>query len=523
MGTIIEKIQNLLPDIVTLTGVEHQGAHPVHGSVKTGKNFSTERIGNKWYCYRCTVGGYSFHWIAIQNGLLDCKQALDKDNFRTVLEQAAKYVGLEEELSRSYNKINEDAYYQQNRFYHTLITAQQYFITSLENNSEQYDYIKNKWGFNNEQISKLGIGYSPLSQIGLSQYLATQGFTRKEILRSGLIHKYKNNTLNDVFRGSITLPYLDSNNNPLFFIGRDPDFENKLEQSKTDKSIDPKYEAKYRKQLVHVHKHPFIERDILEPVFGQSQLEKKNRNQIPFIVVAEGITDAMTLQIWNIPVLSPVTTGFSKNQIQIVIDFAKQYECPVYICFDNEESLSGMKGALRTIDEFPEDIEVFYAEIPLKEDQTKIDINEYYLNGATEKDFANIIDKAIPKTEAQKLWKFFRNPYCIDRLINHAYISTNSKPDAKFILGKELYYTMGKDWESTAKIIKNSSKTTLKPESIEILKNKIYDLPMEEQDHSCKLILEYPFMRNLCKIDECLHVSDDIPESARIGLNSKNI
>jgi hypothetical protein len=526
MTTIIERIQNLLPNIADLVGFEGLEEHPIHGST-TGKNFSVDKANNCWFCFRCKSGGYALHYIALRDGLLDCNQVRDKANFKLVLEQAAREVGLEKELQQSWTKATEEAFYQQNQFYSILHKAQEYFVNSLNLSDESkklYEYIQLKWGFNKEQSKQLGFGYAPDKATGLCHFFELEGFLKQDMLRSGLVKPYEKDSattsnVHDVFRNVLTLPWLDTNNNPMFFIGRDPDYEMKMHNAKT--KDEKKFIHKYRKQLVNVKSYPFLERDIHQPIFGMAQLERMNKKDVSYIVIAEGITDAMSLQLWNIPVLSPVTTGFSEKQIKEIIDFLKQYNVPVYICFDNELNLAGLKGVLRTLDAFPDDLqfELFYAELPLPENKDKIDVNEFFATH-TKADFLEVIKNALPKKKTLELWRHFKNPYCIDRLLARAFVPTNNKAEANFILAKELYYTMDNTWDETAKILTKSSATKMQDGTLDHIEKQVLELPLEIQQHSCAFILGNTFMKNYCKMKECFHVSDDYPQYAKLGFDN---
>jgi DNA repair photolyase len=72
-------------------GSEIMGSHPIHGST-TGKNFAVNTAKNCWHCFRCDSGGGPLEWLAVEAGLIQCKDAkrgcLDKETFRKVLQIA---------------------------------------------------------------------------------------------------------------------------------------------------------------------------------------------------------------------------------------------------------------------------------------------------------------------------------------------------------------------------------------------------------------------------------------------------
>ena len=91
-----------LADLIDLSKFKHysnhyQGPHPIHGS-ETGINFSVDLLGNVWHCFRHDSGGSVLEWIAVQEGIIDCSEAvpgaLRGEKFWEVLEIANRKYGL---------------------------------------------------------------------------------------------------------------------------------------------------------------------------------------------------------------------------------------------------------------------------------------------------------------------------------------------------------------------------------------------------------------------------------------------
>lgn len=82
-------------------GDEYQGSHPVHGS-DGGKNLSVNPSRNIWRCFRCKSGGGPLSWIAVQEGIIECKEAKKKalqgETFKRVLKIAREKYGLKKEI-----------------------------------------------------------------------------------------------------------------------------------------------------------------------------------------------------------------------------------------------------------------------------------------------------------------------------------------------------------------------------------------------------------------------------------------
>ena len=54
-------------------GLEHQGAHPLHGST-TGQNFCVNTNKNVWHCFRHGSGGGPLMFVAMAEGILSCDE-----------------------------------------------------------------------------------------------------------------------------------------------------------------------------------------------------------------------------------------------------------------------------------------------------------------------------------------------------------------------------------------------------------------------------------------------------------------
>jgi P4 family phage/plasmid primase-like protien len=79
-------------DIKGRSGSEVIGTHPLHGS-NSGKNFAVNTSKNCWHCFRHKSGGGPLEWLAIEGGLISCKDAKtgcldDKATFKAVLQIA---------------------------------------------------------------------------------------------------------------------------------------------------------------------------------------------------------------------------------------------------------------------------------------------------------------------------------------------------------------------------------------------------------------------------------------------------
>lgn len=93
LGDLIPIDQAAWPkDIKERAGSEVRGTHPLHGST-SGKNFAVNTSKNCWHCFRHKSGGGPLEWLAVEAGLIGCKEAKpgcldDKELFKKVLQIA---------------------------------------------------------------------------------------------------------------------------------------------------------------------------------------------------------------------------------------------------------------------------------------------------------------------------------------------------------------------------------------------------------------------------------------------------
>ena len=84
------------------SGNQYQGPHPTHGS-ETGLNLSVDTQKNVWHCFRHDSGGSVLEWIAVQERIIDCGDAvpgtLRGEKFWKVLEIAHDKYGLSKETA----------------------------------------------------------------------------------------------------------------------------------------------------------------------------------------------------------------------------------------------------------------------------------------------------------------------------------------------------------------------------------------------------------------------------------------
>lgn len=138
--------------------------------------------------------------------------------------------------------------------------------------------------------------------------------------------------------------------------------------------------GKYKKHLTYSQdKHPHVAKLITNELLWNEDCYRAIKPDAYFYL-AEGITDAMSLKMLGLPVMSAVTTRVSGKQIDRTIVFAKRAK-GVIICNDNDINARGeepgKRGAIFMARELSQaGIPVRIATLPRPQGQNKIDVNE---------------------------------------------------------------------------------------------------------------------------------------------------
>lgn len=254
-----------------------------------------------------------------------------------------------------------------------LEDACQYFERYLT--EEHRDFLQSRYGFSRETITKYRIGYAPPKISGLLEYLMGRGYSREDLITSGLISYKKTETsesFSDLFQGRLVFPYL-LYEFPLYFIAR---------MTGATPSWGDYKPPKYIKQIV-------VENGFIEPIFGADTVIPERP-----LIITEGITDCIAVHQAGYPAISPVTTRFKEERMPDVLKYCK-FASEIIILNDAEESGIGTRGAAKiamgliTNNCPPTRI----GEIPRPEGEEKVDLNDYLRAGGS---LASLIESAIP-------------------------------------------------------------------------------------------------------------------------------
>lgn len=196
-------------------GTNLRGLCPFHNEKTPSFMVSPEK--GIWHCFGCGEGGDMFTFVEKMEGL----------DFKATLEKLATKAGVTLEASTPGAAKQTK---QKERLLAALEIATRYFQTGLVKSKTAQNYIIRTRGFNKLTVETYRLGYSPDTQAGLSDLLLKKGFNKGEIVNAGLARK-KGGALQDIFRGRMMVPFMDSQSRSIGFTGRHI----------TDDAFGPKY------------------------------------------------------------------------------------------------------------------------------------------------------------------------------------------------------------------------------------------------------------------------------------------
>lgn len=354
----------------------YRGTHPVHGS-KTGNNTVVDTAQNVAYCFRCGSGGGPLLWIALKEGIItSCDHmesgALTGKEFIETCEIANNKYGANIDIG----DIDEEEIEKRRDAREVLEQAETLCHGQLKQDQEKWNRLKESRNLEDEDIEEVKIGYwndavtETLKQRFTIQALVDSGlfkincpdsncdcnssFKDLEELERHTNKEYSEEHLYPVIGGRITFPYRRYTNTQ-YFIGRRTKETEEYWYSKVDTHLDeikeeilenPETEA----ETLEEAKNTWVSRKsgkyvkICQTSYNDHIIwqELKDRDEL---VITEGIYDAISAHKAGYSVASPITTRFNSNDIQKIIEIAKDFET-VHLVFDGDTT--GKEGQQET-------------------------------------------------------------------------------------------------------------------------------------------------------------------------------
>ena len=212
-------IVDIVSDNVKLrrTGKNFIGFCPFHANTHT-PSFVVFPDSGTWRCFgQCSEGGDVFSYIMKRDGC----------DFQTALEILAKKAGVELTPYTRDEKPREE----KQRLYDLMDEAVTYFHNNLTQHpagKAALEFLTAKRGLKPETIEKFRLGYALQSWDGLIQHLMGKGYTRQELIDTGVVSEQRddkgevipNGRIYDRFRNRVMIPINDSRGNPIAFGAR---------------------------------------------------------------------------------------------------------------------------------------------------------------------------------------------------------------------------------------------------------------------------------------------------------------
>lgn len=295
-------------------------------------------------------GGDILDWIG-----RDFSDPRGKD-FSEVLRIAGEIAGVEPEKMTDEEKRSAK---EKADIHNTFTEVAEIYHKNLEERPELYEYMMIEWGITRETAYRLKIGYATGEDL--------KGLNEITLKKSGLVYVNNGAIGREVFAGRIIFPYW-KNGKVVYLIGR--------ETFETPKQKDGSEPPKYQKLLVHKEGREYVSPSVQNSYFyGEDSLRG-----FDFCIIAEGVTDCISMLQAGFPCVSPVTVQFRKRDFEKLISLVKGMK-QVYICNDNERNEAGLRGALRTAEALESGgIEARLIILPKSEGVDKVDIAEYMKN-----------------------------------------------------------------------------------------------------------------------------------------------
>ena len=293
-------IEDVVGQYVTLkrSGANMFGLCPFHGE-KTA-SFSVAPDKGIYYCFGCHKGGGAINFMMELEGL----------SYPDAVRSLAKRVGMQVPEDEQY----ESRYRTQERLWALHKEAARFFHGQLYapvgQSALQYALGR---GMSKGILTAFGVGYAPDSWDAMTKAMLAKGYTRQELIDSGLVTvSQKNGNIFDRFRDRLMFPVIDVRGNVIAFSGR---------ALKKDDNI-----AKY---LNSPETLIFNKRKNL---FGLNLAKKTKENSL---ILVEGNVDVVALHQYGFDnAVASLGTSLTDEQAALITRYVEQ----VILLYDSDKA-----------------------------------------------------------------------------------------------------------------------------------------------------------------------------------------
>lgn len=294
-------------------GANYIGLCPFHRE-KT-PSFTVAPDKQIFKCFGCSEGGTAIQFVMkIEN--LDFREALEFLADKYSIDLSRFEVG--SKISNPETKDMKERIFALNK------VAAKYFYDALfenvkEENSNLREYLK-KRELTQNVVTRFGLGFGNKKDEGLYSFLLKEGFTKEEILKSGIVTLNTKGNIYENFAGRLIFPIFDTRDRVIGFGGR-----------VLDNSL-PKYVNSPENIVYHKGKN----------LYGMNVAKKE---QLTSVIIVEGYMDTVALHKSGINnVVASLGTALTEGQAKLI----KKYTDTVIISYDQDNA--GKAATLRAID-----------------------------------------------------------------------------------------------------------------------------------------------------------------------------
>ncbi|MBR2543279.1 DNA primase [Candidatus Saccharibacteria bacterium] len=257
-----------------------------------------------WHDFSANKGGDIFSFVMEVEGI-GFKEALEKLAAQAGVD-LTKYRGGDPAVAKKKARARE-----------ALALATKYYQACLVRNKSVCEYVFYKRNLNRKTVAEFKIGYAPEGGKALTEALKKRGYSEAELDAAGLLNRFKG----DIFRGRMTVPFIDTTGNVIGFTAR------------IIKDGEPKYLN--TPETILFNKSKFI--------FGLFQAKEAIRRS-GYVVIVEGNMDVISSHQAGVKeAVATSGTAMTEQHLKTLSNLTSD----IRLAYDGDEA--GVKAAERAI------------------------------------------------------------------------------------------------------------------------------------------------------------------------------
>lgn len=341
----------------------HVGVHPS----QNGQCLVIWPHTGSWKCFNCGQSGDAIDLLGVY--LFGTGYRGEGDEFNQAVEEAARRAGVSLEPPTTEQLAVRT---EQSRVYGVLTEAAHWFNRRLAAYPDMLEHLRSNYGLKDDFINQLSIGFAPPhptsdgSKGGLVDHLRGQDYSLEEMQAASIINRggYCR------FQGRLVFPFWQAGR-VIYFAARSTTHTLKNEHETYPNGEYKKYRKLKVGDEANPHISPWLTNDVLMGTDNLSLARKRG-----YALIVEGLPDQLAAHQAGEPALSPGTTHFTPAQLETVAHSLGGLKA--YLCFDNEESGAGERGALETALALEErGVRTYLIKLPRPAGTSKIDVCEF--------------------------------------------------------------------------------------------------------------------------------------------------